>query len=163
MAEAILEIGTPAPEFKLTALNGASIDLAKYRGAPLLVYFFNSTCPWCQVEMPRLGDIYRRHPAISVQFLGIVVGDDDNASAEKFAHDINLTIPIAVDTDKSVREAYRLLRIPTVMLIDANGNIARVYEGATEQLAGIVEQTLLSAAGGERLPDYHLVGNGCEP
>jgi peroxiredoxin len=95
--------------------------------------------------------------------LGVVVGEDDNASAKKFVEQMHLSFPVAVDLAKQVRADYALQRIPTVVLVDANGNVARVYEGSSEQLSGIVEQTILAAAGGDRLPEYNLIGNGCSP
>ena len=157
---ATLEKGSPAPQFSLTGLDGETIDLAQHRGTPVLLNFFKSTCPWCQLEMPRLAEMYNRLSEVNVRVLGIVVGKDDNASAEKFASDKQLQFPIAVDSEKQVREEYGLQRVPTLVLVDENGNVARVYEGSTEQLTGIVEQTMLAAAGKDSLPDYYLVGNG---
>lgn len=157
---ATLENGSPAPDFTLTGLNGETIDLSQHRGTPVLLNFFKSTCPWCQVEMPRLAEMYNRHTDLNVRVLGVVVGKDDNVTAQNFAQDKQLQFPIAVDTNKQVREEYLLQRVPTIVLIDADGAIARVYEGSTEQLSGIVEQTMLAAAGKDSLPDYYLVGNG---
>jgi len=157
---ATLENGSPAPQFSLTGLNGETIDLSQHHGTPVLLNFFKSTCPWCQVEMPRLAEMYRRQGDVNVQVLGVVVGRDDNSSAEKFARDKQLDFPLAVDSEKTVREEYLLQRVPTIVLVDAQGHVARVYEGSTEQLTGIVEQTMLAAAGGNALPDYYLVGNG---
>ena len=158
MAE--LNIGSPAPDFALTDLEGQPVQLSALRGAPVLLNFFKSTCPWCQVEMPKLGAVYRRHTDVNVNVIGVVVGRDDEASARRFAEQHQLSFPQAVDHDRKVREDYSLVRVPTVVAVDAQGNVARVYEGSAEQLAGVVEQTILAAARGDALPEYHLVGNG---
>lgn len=159
--ENLLELmGRPAPDFSLTDLNGNAVQLSQWRGKPVLLNFFKSTCPWCQAEMPKLGEVYRRHADLEVQVFGIVIGKDDETSAARFAAEKGLDFPLAVDTQKTVRELYPLRRVPTIVLIDAEGNIQRVYEGSSEQLSGIVEQTMLAAARGDQPPDYYLVGNG---
>ncbi|MDF2439593.1 MAG: hypothetical protein JWN98_577 [Abditibacteriota bacterium] len=158
--------GSPAPDFTLQDEQAQSMQLSQFRGTPVLLNFFNSTCPWCQTEMPRLAELYRRlsdDKEVDVAILGIVVGQDTPPSAAQFAADKQLDFPMAVDADGAVRVAYQLERVPTLVLVDAQGIVQRVYEGASEQLAGIVEQTIMSAAGGNELPDYNLVGNGCAP
>lgn len=156
-------VGKPAPNFLLTDLQGQQLQLSQLHGTPILLIFFKSTCPWCQIELPKLGEAFRRHPDIGVQIIGIVVGQDDESSATRFAQEKNLDFRLALDTQHQAREAYPLQRVPTVVLIDRFGNVQRVYEGSAEQLTGIVEQTVLASARGDQPPDYHLVGNGCGP
>jgi peroxiredoxin len=153
-------IGQEAPDFALTDLQGRPVQLSSLRGTPVLLNFFKSTCAWCQAEMPRLADIYRRMSDVDVRVLGVVVGKDDASSVERFARDKNLDFPLAVDDQHQVRADYGLQRVPTLVLVDAEGKVARVYEGSSEQLSGIVEQTILAAARGDEPPDYYLVGNG---
>lgn len=158
--------GSQAPDFTLQDEQAQTMQLSQFRGTPVLLNFFNSTCPWCQTEMPRLAELYRRlsdDKEVDVAIIGIVVGQDTPLSAAQFAADKQLDFPTAVDTDGTVRTAYQLERIPTLILVDGQGVVQRTFEGASEQLAGIVEQTIMSAAGGYELPDYNLIGNGCAP
>jgi peroxiredoxin len=157
-----IQAGATAPDFTLTNLEGQTIQLSQLRGAPVLLNFYNSTCAWCQTEMPRLADVYRRQEEVSVQFLGIVTADD-RATAVAFANNKRLEFPIVLDSEHEVCTAYAIERVPTLILVDAEGIVTQVYEGASEQLAGVVEQTILAAAGGAELPEYHLIGNGCGP
>ena len=157
-----IQEGAAAPDFTLTNLEGQSVQLSQLRGTPVLLNFYNSTCPWCQTEMPRLADVYRRQDEVSVHVLGIVTADDQTAAAA-FAQDKRLEFASVLDSEHQVSDAYAIERVPTVVLINEEGVIARVYQGASEQLAGVVEQTLLAAAGGAELPEYHLIGNGCGP
>lgn len=158
--------GSTAPDFTLQDEQAQTMQLSQFRGKPVLLNFFNSTCPWCQTEMPRLAELYRRlndDKEVDVAIIGVVVGQDTPYSAAQFAAEKQLDFPMAVDVDGAARTAYQLERVPTLVLVDGQGVVQRVYEGASEQLAGIVEQTVLSAAGGHELPDYNLVGNGCAP
>jgi len=160
---ATLNLGGPAPDFTLTDLQGQTLQLSALRGTPVILNFFDSACPWCQVEMPKLSVVYRRHADLNVHIIGVVVGRDDETSAARFAEEHQLDIRLAVDNHHTVREAYGLERIPAIVSVDAAGHVARLYEGSAEQLSGVVEQTILAAARSDELPAYQLVGNGCEP
>ncbi|HVF09262.1 MAG TPA: TlpA disulfide reductase family protein [Abditibacteriaceae bacterium] len=157
-----IKAGVAAPDFTLTNLEGQPVQLAQLRGAPLLLNFYNSTCSWCQMEMPRLADVYRRQADVDVQVLGIVTADDE-ATAAAFAKDKRLDFPSVLDSEHQVCADYAVERVPTLVLVNAEGVVDCVYEGASEQLAGVVEQTMLAAARGDELPEYRLIGNGCGP
>jgi peroxiredoxin len=160
-----LVIGHPAPKLKLTTQDGGDFDLQALHGQPVLLNFLKSTCPWCQLEMPRLAKVYAhtKSQGINIPVLGVFVGSDTTESATRFAENCGLEIPLAIDTTKSLREAFAIARVPSLILIDAKGNVSRIYEGATEQLGGIVEQTILAAAHGNPPPNYEMIGNGCSP
>jgi cytochrome c biogenesis protein CcmG/thiol:disulfide interchange protein DsbE len=162
MAE--LVAGAPAPTFTLVDLNNETVSLPALRGKPVILNFFHSGCAWCRTELPKLAEIYARHEdKTPVAIVGIAVGDDTMESARQFASDQNLDFPIVVDADRTLRGAYGLERVPTVIFVDESGLVQRIYEGSSEQLGGIVEQALLSSARGDELPDFALVGNGCAP
>jgi hypothetical protein len=59
--------------------------------------------------------------------------------------------------------AYSIERVPTFIVVDADGSVTRIYEGSSEQLAGIVGTDVMAAARGDEMPEYSLVGNGCAP
>lgn len=156
-----LAIGSTAPDFELSTIDGDRISLFRLRGAPVLLNFYKSNCSWCQIELPRLAPAYDRLHNKRIHVLGIDIGEEGSVAA-RFAQEKKLNIPVLID-DGSICDAYRLKRVPTFVLVNEDGKIARVYEGVTEQLTGIIELTLLAAAGHHQLPEYSLVGNGCSP
>jgi peroxiredoxin len=156
-----LAIGIAAPEFELTSLDGQTVRLSDLHGTPVLLNFYKSNCSWCQTEMPQLAQVYERLNDVNVKVFGIDIGDD-SATAARFANEKGLEFPILLG-DSATALTYHLKRVPTLVLVDETGNIACVYEGVTEQLSGIVELTMLAAAGRHELPEYSLVGNGCSP
>lgn len=156
-----LTIGEPAPDFSLADLQGRLVQLARLRGAPVLLNFFKSDCSWCQVEMAKLAAVYRSNADLDLHVVGVAVGEEA-AQAEQFARDKEMDFPVVADAGET-GAAYGLERVPTLVLVDAAGIVAQVYEGSSEQLASIVEQTMLAAVHGHELPDFSLVGNGCAP
>lgn len=155
-----LLIGTNAPNVTFTDFENRQIALSSFQGEPVLLNFFKSNCVWCRSELVNLAYVYRRVENVQVKIIGILVGQDA-ATARQFAEEQNLDIPILLDNTGESQAAFQLERVPTLVLLDASGKITCVFEGATEQLAGIVEQTILAIAGGQELPEYSLVGNGC--
>src|SRR5262249_3125400 len=55
--------GTPAPPFRLPALDGREIGLDDFRGKPLLLVFSDPHCGPCDVLMPRLQELVLRRDA----------------------------------------------------------------------------------------------------
>lgn len=157
--------GQMAPNLQITLLDGSLWSVSEAKGQPILLNFFNSTCPWCQSEMPRLGKVYdhARQQKIEVPMIGVITGQETPEDAVRFALHCGLDMPLAIDSDHAASAAFGVERVPTLILIDAKGAIARVYEGASEQLAGIVEQALFATAHGDTAPALELVGNGCAP
>jgi peroxiredoxin len=154
---------TPAPDFTMPDIEGHSISLTQLRGLPVVLSFFTENCAWCRTEMPRLAEIYRRVAKVKAHVIGIMAGCDDDEAAANFASEYQLSCPIVLDREGSMVASFHITRVPSVVLLDEAGTIVRVYEGATEQLSGIVEQSILAAAGRQPLPTYSLVGNGCAP
>jgi peroxiredoxin len=158
-----IQEGQAAPEFGLSALDGSRINSLSFKGKAVLLNFFKSNCPWCQQEMPRLAHVYERvkEQGLHVPIVGIVVGEDTLESAQTFAQSSGLNIPLAIDSDNKLRQEFGITRVPTLVLLDAQGLVARIYEGASEQLTGIVEQALIAADRGNAAPTFEMVGNGC--
>lgn len=148
------------PDFTML-VNGEHTTLANLRGTPVMLNVFHSGCPWCRAEMPQISDAYAHQANLDVRVFGVMVGQDTVESAHAFLAERPMRFPVLVDADGEFRRAFPLGRVPAVVAIDRDGFVVRVYEGFAEQLPGIVEQTLLSLARGDELPDYSLVGEGC--
>jgi len=148
-----------APEFSLTDLDGQTTEYSALRGRPVVLNFFISTCPWCQVEMPKLAEVYQRLSKVDIAVFGVAVDGDTVETARAFAAAKELEFPIAVDAQ--LPRAFGLERVPAVVLMDDEGRVARIYQGSSEQLSGIVEQSLFAIAGDGELPDFDFIGNGC--
>ena len=159
----MLQVGTIAPDFELTDLDGESVSLSEMSGAPVVLNFFHTACTWSRTMLPELDAVYDRKDDIDIPILGIACGDDTVETVREFARENDINIFLGVDSDRSIREDYAITRVPTVVFIDAEGRILSTYEGASEQLPGIVEQALLATARGDELPDFKLIGNGCAP
>jgi peroxiredoxin len=158
-----IQPGADAPDFSLTDLNGESVQLSAMLGTPVVLNFFHTGCTWSRAMLPQLDTVYDKYPELDVTMLAIAVGEDTPESVRAFVHEQDINIFTGIDSDKSIRAAYGLERVPSVVLIDREGRVDKIYQGSTEQLPGIVDQAVLALADTEETPDFTLIGNGCAP
>ena len=130
-----LRAGHRAPDFKLARLeNGAvqgTADLGKLLpGGPVLLAFFKSTCPVCQMTLPFLERIHRGRAPGSLEIYG--VSQDDAGATQEFAGEFGISFPMLLDTEESgypASNAYGISHVPSLFLVERDGTIAWSLEG----------------------------------
>src|SRR5207253_2073691 len=58
VAEANSLAGKPAPDFKLTSLDGSSVSLAELKGSVVVLDFWATWCGPCVMSLPHLDKLY---------------------------------------------------------------------------------------------------------
>jgi cytochrome c biogenesis protein CcmG/thiol:disulfide interchange protein DsbE len=124
-------IGKAAPHFVLkNVATGASIDLAAFRGKPVVLNFWATWCRPCWEEHPILNESARMHP--EVQFLGVVF-QDEQAKIEDFLRTRGAAYPTAIDAGGRTAIAYGIGGVPETFILDANGTIVAKHDGAVSE------------------------------
>jgi thiol-disulfide isomerase/thioredoxin len=121
--------GEVAPNFNLPNIQDGkgSIDLASYKGTPVLVNFWATWCVPCKDEMPLLEAAHKKWGS-KVQFVGID-RQDYKPDALAFAAKTHVTYPLASDPNATLDGSYRLRGMPTSVFIDRNGRIVERVTG----------------------------------
>ena len=130
-------IGQKAPSIVGVDETGKHISLNDFRGKYVLVDFWSSSCKWCRKETPNIRKAYDEFKSKGFVVLGV---STDLHKAEWLK---------AIEADKAiwnqllllkeqrsrVLEAYSIISIPEILLIDPEGNILakglrgeRIYE-----------------------------------
>jgi thiol-disulfide isomerase/thioredoxin len=118
----------PAPEFKLTGIDGRPLSLGDSRGKVILLNFWATWCGPCREEIPDLIAL-QTHYKGKLQIIGLVVDDDDEAFIRKVAQGEGINYPIAL-SPAEVRAAYGgIAALPTVFLIDTEGRVVQKHVG----------------------------------
>jgi cytochrome c biogenesis protein CcmG/thiol:disulfide interchange protein DsbE len=121
-------VGQPAPDIRLTTIDGREVALSDYRGRPVIVNFWASWCVPCRDEFPVLRDARERHAGEGLEILG-VVHDDGAQSAAAFARSYDAQWPQLLDTDDVAWNAYRGAFLPLSYFIDRDGIVRAVSYG----------------------------------
>jgi cytochrome c biogenesis protein CcmG/thiol:disulfide interchange protein DsbE len=127
-----LEVGEPAPGFALEGLDGGEVSLAALDGKVVVLNFWASWCGPCRLEMPDFQKAWEEHREQVVVFVGIAV-DDTASEASKFAEQVGVTYPLALDTTGGVARAYRIRAVPSTYFIDREGRLATTLHGVANQ------------------------------
>jgi peroxiredoxin len=144
LSAAVALAGDPAPNFKLKAADGTTIELQKLKGKVVLVNFWATWCPPCRTEIPGMMKVYDKYKAKGFEIVGISVDnggwDDVRPWLEK--HPVNYPIVVG---DGNLAQAYGGIRnIPTTFLVDRKGNIVLKHVGGLteEEFEKMVKKAL---------------------
>jgi peroxiredoxin len=128
-----LQIGDVAPNFTLTTLEGKQVSLSQFRGKPVMLNFWYSTCPGCLAEIPGMQRFYSAQQAAGKDFVILGVNSvDDAQTAQQFAQQYGLTYSLALDNNQQVATLYNLSATPTSYFIDRHGIIRSVVVGPVD-------------------------------
>ena len=128
-----LQIGDVAPNFTLTTLDGKQVSLSQFRGKPVMLNFWYSTCPGCLAEIPGMQRFYSAQQAAGKDFVILGVNSvDDAQTAQQFAQQYGLSYSLALDNNQQVATLYNLTATPTSYFIDRQGIIRSVVVGPVD-------------------------------
>lgn len=122
-----------ARPFSLSALGhpAQQITLASYRGQPVVINFFASTCFPCRTETPLLARFYRaEHGRVVV--IGIDTADRAS-SALAFVRADAVGYPVGYDPQASVADSYGIIALPQTVFLNARHQIVRHVVGGLTQ------------------------------
>jgi len=134
----MLQAGDSAPDVTLIDADDAAFALSRYRGKPLVVYFYpKADTPGCTNEAKDFTELAGEFASVGVPVIG--VSRDKPAKLAKFRDKYGLKVTLASDEDGAVCEAFgtwiekslygrKYMGIArATFLIDADGAILRVW------------------------------------
>ena len=141
-------VGSAAPEFTLTRLDGAgSVSLASLRGHPVVLNFWASWCIPCKAEAPVLERDWQRYRSRGVVFVG-VDANDLSSEARRFVAAHGLTFTLLQDGSGSVSGSYGVSVFPETYVLNRQGRIVAHIRGPVDgsAFAGDFRRALQGAA-----------------
>ena len=134
--------GKAAPNPTFNLLDGGSTSLSAYRGTPVVLNFWATTCAPCIKEMPAIESV---HQALGdkVAFVGIDVRDSVSGGQE-FVKRTGVTYTIGRDPSGDIFTSFDAVNLPTTVLIDAKGQVVASHMGAltAKQLQSLIDDKL---------------------
>jgi peroxiredoxin len=121
---AALTVGTKAPDFALTTMEGKRFALAEELAVgPVVLAFFKASCPTCQYAFPFLERLARAYGQNGVRVIGVSQNDPKQTTA--FAKEFGITFPVLLDDTETypVSNAYGLTNVPSIFWIAQDGEI----------------------------------------
>jgi len=134
----MIEVGKPAPDFTLPDQNGQDVTLSKFRGKPVVLYFYpKDDTPGCTKEACAFRDARADYEKLGAKVIG--VSPDPVKAHLKFVEKYELPFTLVADTEKSVCQSYGVWQeksmygktsmgvVRTTFLIDGKGVVRQVF------------------------------------
>ncbi len=141
-------MGRAAPTLQLPSARGdETLRLSEYRDRVVVLDFWATWCKVCEQQMPKLKAAVDR-PEFDGEVAVVLVntqesGEDRQAKVRRYLENRKLDYPTALD-DGTVMQRYGVQGLPTMVIVDRNGEVAHVGEGLhpTEEIVGQLRQIL---------------------
>lgn len=142
-----VEVGQLAPEFTLPQLTeGFELKtLRNFWGAPSVLSFWTTWCPYCLRQTPVLVEAHRQWRERGIQFVGINVKEDSSV-VEPYVQQHEIEYPVLLDANGVTAAAYAVQGYPTTYFLDGDNRIVARHVGALteEQLNNYLQMLLPS-------------------
>jgi thiol-disulfide isomerase/thioredoxin len=144
-------VGKPAPDFQLELLDGTKFRLSESKGRVVVLDFWATWCGPCLQAMPQVDRVVREFHDRGVRLVAVNLQEaprEITAMLERH----KLSPAVALDRDGVVAEKYGVTAIPQTVVIDRDGNVARLYVGGGphlgDQLRDLIRDLLPDADSG---------------
>lgn len=147
-------VGTEAPGFELATTGGGEMSLedALADNKVVVLDFWATWCPPCREGLPVLDEVAEKYAEQGVTIYAVNVQETEDVAAQ-FMEQQELSLPVALDIDGSVSEAYGVTGIPQTVVIDADGTIRAVHVGFSPTLADDISAEIEASIAGEPVPE----------
>jgi thiol-disulfide isomerase/thioredoxin len=119
------------PELRLPGLDGKIWKLSEHRGRVVLVNFWATWCPPCRYETPGLVAFYRKYEPRGLSAVGISMDEEGPEVVRQFVKKYQIPYPVLLPGESGV--GSQVQGLPTTLLIDKRGRLAKTYEGLLDE------------------------------
>lgn len=127
-----IEGDIPAPDFAFPGLDGKMIRLSDHKGKVVLVNIWATWCPPCVDEMPSMEKLYQKFEAENFEILAVSIDESGLKAVAPFMKKTGLTFPALIDSEGTIKTAYRITGIPESFIIDKQGFLIKKIVGPVD-------------------------------
>lgn len=119
-------VGEMAPKLNLQKINGGSLDIADYKGSPVILTFFASWSKSCANQSEFLSKIYDEYSHKGLKVVAVSL-DKKTDALKAFSKNNEIKYDILLDKKLKYVNSYAILVIPTTFFIGRDGEIKDIF------------------------------------
>jgi len=123
---------TAMPELVMAQLDGGTWRMADHRGQVVLVNYWATWCGPCWEETPGLIRLSQEMGPKGLAVVGVAIDEGGAEKVRKFVDEFRVPYPVVMPERMSQVE-YGLEGVPTTILVDKQGRVAKAYVGAVRR------------------------------
>jgi thiol-disulfide isomerase/thioredoxin len=116
-------------EFSGVLMDGTEFTISEFSGQPVLLHFWATWCPVCDLEKYSVESISHDYPVIS-----IASWSEGDAEVKAYMLENQLTFPVMLDNSGGLAQSFGLKGVPTSFIIAPDGEIKFVESGYSTEL-----------------------------
>ena len=120
------------PELAMRQIDGGTWRMSEHRGQVVLVNYWATWCGPCWEETPGLIRLSQELGSKGLAVVGVAIDEGGDEKVRKFAGEFRVPYPV-VRPEKMSQMEYGLVGVPTTVLVDKHGRVAKTYTGAVRQ------------------------------
>jgi cytochrome c biogenesis protein CcmG/thiol:disulfide interchange protein DsbE len=120
------------PELVMTQLDGGTWRMADHRGQVVLVNYWASWCGPCWEETPGLIRLAKEMGPKGLAVVGVAMDEGGTEKVREFVDRFQVPYPVTLP-ERMSQMAYGMEGLPTTVLVDRQGRVAKTYVGAVRE------------------------------
>ena len=117
-----------APEISATLLDRSPIQLAQYRGKPVLLHFWATWCSICRLEQSSIQSLSHSYQVVSV-----AMQSGEHQEVQNFMRQQSLSFPAIADSNGEISQLYGVTAVPSSFILDSTGKIMFTETGYSSE------------------------------
>lgn len=120
------------PDLVMGQLDGGTWRLADHRGQVVLVNYWATWCVPCWEETPGLIRLSKNLGSKGLAVVGVAIDEGGTEKVKKFVDQFQVPYPVVLP-DRMSHIEFGMQGVPTTILVDRHGRVAKTYVGAVRQ------------------------------
>jgi peroxiredoxin len=128
--------GQRVTDFGLQAHDGRMLDVRDFRGRPIIVEFFDSSSAESRAQLTELIELHDKYGDQGLAIFALAVDPFETPETVKNVHQLIVTMRLPFPVGGATRELandYHYKGVPATIVLDCEGNIARIFFGFHER------------------------------
>ena len=129
-----VDVVSTLPDIRFITVDGSPLGPAEYRGKPVLINFWSTTCSVCLKEMPLLQALHQEKSEAGLTVIAAAMPYDRPSDVVELKELRKWGFRVTIDPQGSLlKQMGKITAVPTTVLFDSNGRRVWFHQGELKE------------------------------